>query len=91
MTKIKDMIQSRINELALLELEEDDNEMRKPEMVGISLRLSEDVVEQLDLIAEKLHLSRSEVIRGFLHAGANEAFSELGLTFEDLKGDENNG
>lgn len=84
MSKIKNLIQSRLNELALMELQEEEDELKKPNMVGVSLRISSDSVDKLDLIAEKLKLSRSDVMRSFLEAGATEGLQTLNLSVDEF-------
>lgn len=84
MSEITDLIQSRLNELALIELQEEREEMMKPEMVSVSMRVSSDTVDKLDLIAETLKLSRSDIMRSFLEAGANEALQALNLSIYEV-------
>jgi len=86
MSKIQELIQSRLNELALIELQEERNEILKPETVGVSLRINSDSVDKLDLIAETLKLSRSDVMRSFLEAGASEALQALNLSVSEVVG-----
>lgn len=88
MSNIKELIKLRINELALLELQEEEDEARTPEMVGISLRMPSDTVSKIDLVAKKLKMSRSEIIRTFLEAGVNEALRELNVGIEEVFGEE---
>lgn len=97
MSNIKELIKLRINELALLELQEAEDEARTPEMIGISLRMPSDTVSKLDLVAKKLKMTRSEIIRTLLEAGVNEALKELNVDYEEVieatskKGDDLNG
>lgn len=80
MSKIKQIVQSRINELAILELDEEENHNRNSEMTAMSLRIPKDSVRSLDLVAEKLQLSRSDVARAFIQAATTEALQELNLS-----------
>lgn len=97
MSNIKELIKLRINELALLEMQEEEDEAKTPELVGISLRMFSDTVSKLDLVAKKLKMSRSEIIRTLLEAGVNEALKELNVDYEEVieayakKGDDLNG
>lgn len=84
MSKIKELIQSRINELAILELQEQDHSLQNPEMMTISIRMSRDSVKKLDLIADKLQLSRSDIVRTFLESGASEALQALDVPVSEV-------
>lgn len=84
MSKIKQIVQSRINELAILELAEEDNYNRNSGMTAMSLRIPKDSVRSLDLIAEKLQLSRSDVARAFIQAAATEALQELNISVSEV-------
>ncbi|MEK4715954.1 ribbon-helix-helix protein, CopG family, partial [Sporosarcina sp. FSL K6-5500] len=64
--------------------EEEHNEFLKPEMTGVSLRVTSDTVDKLDLIAQQLQLSRSDVMRSFLEAGASEALTALNLPVSEV-------
>lgn len=84
MSKIKELIQARINELAMMELEEEIMAARTPEMTSISIRVSKDSLKKIDLIAEKLQLSRSDIARSFLDAGTAEAFQSLEIPVSEV-------
>lgn len=86
MSKIKEIVQSRMNELAFLEMQKDidDGLIVDQTMKSISLRVSKDLITLIDIIADKLQLSRSDVIRSFLSAGASEAFQELDMSTDEV-------
>lgn len=79
MSRIKKMVKSRLNELALIELQAQAVEPPKPELVAASVRLYLETIKNLDLVAEKLELTRSDVIREFLDVGVREALVELNV------------
>lgn len=85
MSKVKKLVQTRLNELAYFEmLKEDEGLIVDPTLTSISLRVSKDLVKQIDIIANKLELSRSDVVRSFLSASVSEAFQELGMSVEEV-------
>lgn len=86
MSKIKKMVQSRLSELAFIEMQKDAEAglIVDHTMASISLRVPKDLVKQIDIIANKLELSRSDVLRSFLSASVSEAFQELNMSVEEV-------
>lgn len=76
MSKIKELVQSRLNELAIIESRKEE-ELPKPDMTTTSVRLRNSTVNNLELISKELELTRSDLIREFLNAGVREALIEL--------------
>lgn len=86
MSNIKQMIQHRLNELALIELQKEEDILRNIDstLVTVSIRVPKDLVNQIDIIANKLQLSRSDVIRSFLNSGVSEGFKALEMDVEEV-------
>lgn len=86
MSNIKQMIQHRLNELALIELQKEEDILRNTDstLVTVSIRVSKDLVTQIDIIANKLQLSRSDVIRSFLNSSVSEGFKALEMDVEEV-------
>lgn len=85
MSKIKEIVQSRLNELEYIKMQkEDDSLIVDQTTTSISLRVSRDLVKQIDIIANELELSRSDIIRSFLSASVSEAFQGLNMSFEEI-------
>lgn len=86
MSNIKQMIQHRLNELALIELQKEEDILRNTDstLVTVSIRVSKDLVTQIDIIANKLELSRSDVIRSFLNSSVSEGFKALEMDVEEV-------
>lgn len=83
MSAIRDLVKTRVNELAFKDLSEheDVNEYKT-----VTLRLTHEVVAKLDVAAKKLEFSRSELIRSILEAGINEVLQELKVTHQEIWG-----
>lgn len=77
MNRIQKMIDFRLNELALLEMEQNPNENLEPEMVTYSVRLPVEVNKDLEIIAEELKLKKSDLTRELLYQSTREALIRL--------------
>lgn len=86
MSNIKQMIQHRLNELALIELQKEEDILINTDstLVTISIRVPKDLVKQIDIIANKLQLSRSDIIRSFLTSSVTEGFKGLDMSVEEV-------
>lgn len=97
MSKIKQVVKSRLDELALIELQAQEEAPPKPDMATASVRLYVETIKNLDIVAQKLELTRSDVIREFLDVGVREALIELKIDplewstseYKELEGDIN--
>lgn len=90
MSKIKDMINQRMNELALRELQAEEEAYGKRELVSTSVRLYGGTLKNLDVIGERMELKRSDLIRHFLDASVREALIELNIDPLDWEGEDDN-
>ena len=71
------MVTYRLNELALMELENERKGIKEQEMMTYSVRLPVEVNQHLEIIAEKLQLKKSDVTRDLLASATKEALIAL--------------
>lgn len=87
MSKVTEMVKYRLMELSYLENFKDDEGLNlDPSTTSLSLRISKDLLKLIDIIAKKLEMSRSDVVRSFLSASASEAFEELNMSVDEVIG-----
>lgn len=76
MSRIQKMVESRLNELAIKEMEKPE-EILEPEMITYSVRLPLEVYNNLDIIAEHLEIKKSDATRELLYQATREALVSL--------------
>ena len=76
-SRIQELVELRMQELAFLESQEEELASMAPELVTTTVRVYEDTLKMLDKVSEELQMKRSELIRFFLDAATREAFTAL--------------